>query len=123
MLRDRIGGVPSPARDAFLALEAALKSTGFSPTSRSGTYNRRKIAGTSSYSRHSTGHIDGVTAALLVQGGLSQRLPGRLRLAVGSQGVDDGEARAASAEQLRHVRRAAGTVARPAVPHEDRMER
>jgi len=50
-----IGSVPTPAHDAFVALEAALKSTGFSPTTRSGTYNCRKIKGSSSYSLHSYG--------------------------------------------------------------------
>ncbi len=49
------GSVPSVAHEAFAALEAALKSTGFTPASTSGTYNCRKIAGSSNYSLHSAG--------------------------------------------------------------------
>lgn len=49
------GSVPSAAHDAFVALESALKSTGFAPTTRSGTYNCRKIKDSDSYSLHSYG--------------------------------------------------------------------
>jgi uncharacterized protein YgiM (DUF1202 family) len=49
-----IGGVPAPAVDAFKALEAALRATGYQP--RSSWSNKcRKIAGTSRYSLHSFG--------------------------------------------------------------------
>jgi peptidoglycan hydrolase-like protein with peptidoglycan-binding domain len=50
----KIGGVPAPAADAYRALEAALKSSGYVPTSR-WAYNCRKIAGSNSYSLHSAG--------------------------------------------------------------------
>ena len=49
-----IGGVASPAVDAFRALESALKSSGYQPAS-SWAYNCRNIAGTDSYSLHSFG--------------------------------------------------------------------
>ena len=49
-----IGGVPIPAVDAYLALEAALRSSGYEPAS-AWSYNCRAIAGSSSYSLHSYG--------------------------------------------------------------------
>lgn len=51
----RIGDVPAPAHDAFVALGAALEATGLTPTSPSGTYNCRKIADSDEYSLHSAG--------------------------------------------------------------------
>lgn len=49
-----IGGVATPAADAFKALEMALRSTGYSPAS-AWAYNCRNIAGTDRYSLHSFG--------------------------------------------------------------------
>jgi hypothetical protein len=49
-----IGGVAAPAVDAFKALEMALESSGYRPSS-SWAYNCRNIAGTDSYSLHSFG--------------------------------------------------------------------
>jgi peptidoglycan hydrolase-like protein with peptidoglycan-binding domain len=49
-----IGGVAAPATDAFAALEKALRSTGYQPSS-SWAYNCRNIAGTDNYSLHSFG--------------------------------------------------------------------
>ncbi len=49
-----IGGVAAPATDAFKALEAALRSAGYQPSS-SWAYNCRNIAGTNNYSLHSFG--------------------------------------------------------------------
>lgn len=50
----KIGGVPSPAVEAFRALERALVATGYQPRSV-WAYNCRVIAGTSSLSLHSAG--------------------------------------------------------------------
>jgi peptidoglycan hydrolase-like protein with peptidoglycan-binding domain len=50
----KIGGVPSVAVDAYAALEAALRSSGYTPKS-SWAYNCRKIAGSDSLSLHSYG--------------------------------------------------------------------
>ena len=49
-----IGGVPVVAVDAFKALEAALTSSGYEPSS-SWAYNCRNIGGTDRYSLHSYG--------------------------------------------------------------------
>ena len=49
-----IGGVAAPATDAFEALEAALRSAGYQPSS-SWAYNCRNIAGTNNHSLHSFG--------------------------------------------------------------------
>lgn len=49
-----IGGVAAPAVDAFKALEMALKSAGYQPSSV-WAYNCRNIAGTNNYSLHSFG--------------------------------------------------------------------
>jgi peptidoglycan hydrolase-like protein with peptidoglycan-binding domain len=49
-----IGGVPVVAVDAFKALEAALTSSGYKPSS-SWAYNCRNIGGTDRYSLHSYG--------------------------------------------------------------------
>lgn len=49
-----IGGVAAPATDAFAALEKALRSSGYQPSS-SWAYNCRNIAGTDNYSLHSFG--------------------------------------------------------------------
>ncbi len=49
-----IGGVPTPAIDAYKALEMALESAGYKPSS-SWSYNCRNIAGTNNYSLHSFG--------------------------------------------------------------------
>jgi hypothetical protein len=50
----RIGGVPTPAVDAYRALEAALGSAGYRPSSR-WAYNCRLIEGTDQPSLHSAG--------------------------------------------------------------------
>lgn len=50
----KIGGVPTPAVDAYRAMEEALTSMGYLPKSR-WAYNCRKIADSSSYSLHSAG--------------------------------------------------------------------
>jgi hypothetical protein len=50
----RIGGVPAPAVDAYRALELALGSSGYAPTSR-WAYNCRMIADTGQPSLHSAG--------------------------------------------------------------------
>lgn len=50
----RIGGVPTPAVDAYRALELALRSAGYKPESR-WAYNCRLIAGTDKPSLHSAG--------------------------------------------------------------------
>ena len=49
-----IGGVPVPAVDAYLALEAALRHSGYEPAS-AWSYNCRTIAGSSNHSLHSYG--------------------------------------------------------------------
>ncbi len=49
-----VGGVAKPAVDAFLALEAALKATGYQATSR-WSFNCRKIGKSTKYSLHSYG--------------------------------------------------------------------
>lgn len=49
-----IGGVAAPAEDAFKALEQALQSAGYKPSS-SWAYNCRNIAGTDKASLHSYG--------------------------------------------------------------------
>lgn len=49
-----IGGVPAPAADAYKALEAALKASGY-PHGRSWSNVCRKIANSSNYSLHSYG--------------------------------------------------------------------
>lgn len=49
-----IGDVAAPAVDAYKALEMALKSSGYQPSS-SWAYNCRNIAGTNNYSLHSFG--------------------------------------------------------------------
>jgi hypothetical protein len=50
----RIGGVPTPAVDAYRALERALRSAGYKPDSR-WAYNCRLIADTGQPSLHSAG--------------------------------------------------------------------
>jgi D-alanyl-D-alanine carboxypeptidase/Putative peptidoglycan binding domain len=50
----RIGGVPTPAVDAYRALELALRSAGYEPGSR-WAYNCRLIEGTDQPSLHSAG--------------------------------------------------------------------
>ena len=50
----RIGGVPTPAVDAYRALEVALRSSGYRPDSR-WAYNCRLIEGTDQPSLHSAG--------------------------------------------------------------------
>jgi peptidoglycan hydrolase-like protein with peptidoglycan-binding domain len=50
----RIGGVPTPAVDAYRALELALRSAGYQPDSR-WAYNCRLIADTGQPSLHSAG--------------------------------------------------------------------
>ncbi len=50
----RIGGVPTPAVDAYRALELALRSSGYRPDSR-WAYNCRLIEGTDQPSLHSAG--------------------------------------------------------------------
>ncbi len=49
-----IGGVPAPAVDAYKALEAALRATGYQP-SGAWSYNCRKIANSNKASLHSYG--------------------------------------------------------------------
>lgn len=49
-----IGGIPAPARDAYRALEMALRATGYEPKSR-WAYNCRTIAGSNLLSLHSYG--------------------------------------------------------------------
>lgn len=49
-----IGGVPAPAVDAYRALEAALRATGYDASSR-WAYNCRMIAGSNKPSLHSAG--------------------------------------------------------------------
>lgn len=49
-----VGGVPAPAVDAFKALEAALKASGYQPR-RSWSNKCRKIANSERYSLHSYG--------------------------------------------------------------------
>ena len=50
----KIGGVPTPAVDAYQALEVALRSAGYKPDSR-WAYNCRLIEGTDQPSLHSAG--------------------------------------------------------------------
>ena len=50
----KIGGVPTPAVDAYRALELALRSSGYKPDSR-WAYNCRLIEGTDEPSLHSAG--------------------------------------------------------------------
>jgi len=50
----KIGGVPTPAVEAYRALELALRSAGYKPESR-WAYNCRLIAGTDQPSLHSAG--------------------------------------------------------------------
>lgn len=49
-----IGGVPAPAVDAYIALEAALKATGYQPVD-AWSHKCRKIKNTDRYSLHSYG--------------------------------------------------------------------
>lgn len=50
----KIGGVAAPAADAVAALEAALRATGYEPTSR-WAFNCRKIGGSDKFSLHAYG--------------------------------------------------------------------
>jgi peptidoglycan hydrolase-like protein with peptidoglycan-binding domain len=59
----KVGGVPEPAVDAYRALEAALRATGYEPKSR-WAYNCRRIGGTDSYSLHSAGIAIDIDPAL-----------------------------------------------------------